>query len=80
MRSVSTTYFISQNASNLTNCGIVQRKLQENISIHDHGARDTYQKLKDTLSGLDKPIMQMRDDISITKNKFESRFSVAFIS
>ena len=71
--------FLSQNASNLTNCGEVQRKMQENASIHDHVARDRYQKFKNTLSGLDKPMMQMRDDISMIKNKFESWSSFHFI-
>ena len=48
--------------------------MQQNAYIYDHAARDTYHKLRDTLSGLDKPIMQMRDDISMIKNKFESWF------
>ena len=46
--------------------------MKEDAFIHDHTTRDTYQKLKDTLSRLDKPIMQMRDDIFMIKNNFES--------
>ncbi len=64
--------------SNLTYCKKVARAMREDASAHDQMARDAYQKLKDTLSGLNKPIMQMSDQISTIQDKFNRSFSFTF--
>ena len=66
---------LSQTASDLANCDKVLRAMKEDASAHDKVARGTYKKLMDTLIGLDKPIMQMSDNLSMITENLESSSS-----
>ena len=61
--------------SDLTDCKKVQRAMREDVSAHDQMARDTYEKLMDTLIGLNKPIIHISDQISTIQDKLKSSFS-----
>ena len=71
-------HLVSQTASDLTDCEKVLRAMKEDASAHHQVARDTYQKLMDTLIGLDKPIMQMSDNLSMITENLESSSSFNF--
>lgn len=50
----------------------VQRATREDATSHD-------QMLRDTLIGLNKPIVQMSDHLSMLQDKFNSSFSFTFM-
>ena len=52
----------------MTNCMKVQLEMQADASKH-------HRILRDTLIRLNKPIMQMSDQISMIRDKFDSNFS-----
>ena len=62
-----------QTRSNLANHRTVQRATRDDATEHD-------QMLRDTLTGLNKPIVQMSDQISMIQDRFNSSFSFTFIS
>lgn len=65
---VECEHVLFQTMSDLAYYRKVQRATREDATSHD-------QMLRDTLIGLNKPIIQMRDHISMLQDKFNSSFS-----
>lgn len=61
-------YVLFPTTSDLTYHITVQRATREDATTHD-------QMLRDTLIGLNKPIVQMSEQISVIQDKFNSSFS-----
>ena len=69
---VECEHVLFQTMSNLAYHRKVQRATREDATSHD-------QMLRDTLIGLNKPIVQMSDHISMLQDKFNSSFSFTFV-
>ena len=69
---VECEHVLSQTMSDLAYHRKVQRATREDATSHD-------QMLRDTLTGLNKPIVQMSNQISKIEDKFKSSFSFTFI-
>ena len=65
---VECEHFLFQTMSDLAYHRKVQRATREDATSHD-------QMLRDTLIGLNKPIVQMSDHISMLQDNFNSSFS-----
>lgn len=65
-------HVLSQTMSDLTYHRKVQRATRDDVTSH-------HQMLRDTLIGLNKPIVQMSDQISMIQDRFNSSFSFSFI-
>ena len=69
---VECEHVVSHTTSDLAYHRKVQRATREDNISHD-------QMLRDTLLGLNKPILQMSDQISMIQDRFNSSFSITFM-